>query len=347
MAIETLTAHPPRDAHAILADTHQLLEPALRHAVWGIPPKIRTVVGYHLGWWDEHHQPTLAALGKAIRPALAVLACQAVGGTATQAMPVAVAVEAAHNFSLLHDDVIDRDATRRGRPTAWSLFGIPAAILAGDALLTLAHHALAQTPAPLREEGPRYFSQAMWALAEGEYHDCALEQQDQVSIAEVAAMAAGKTGALLSTSCALGALAGGGDAPRIKALERFGARLGAAFQYVDDVLGIWGDPRRTGKPAHSDLYARKKTLPVAFALNSPSAAGRELSNLYCRPGPLEHTAVARVADLVEEAGGRTWALEQAEHYHAAALTTLAAADLDAIAVGELAAVADLVVHRDH
>ena len=116
-------------------------------------PPLRQVIGYHFGWWDEQGNPLDGDGGKALRPVLAMLAAEAVGGTAERATNAAVAVELAHNFSLLHDDIMDTDHTRRHRPTAWTVFGVPAAIIAGDALNTLAAEALVADGPPLATEG--------------------------------------------------------------------------------------------------------------------------------------------------------------------------------------------------
>ncbi len=215
-----------------------------------------------------------------------LLAAAAAGGSPREAVPAAVAVELVHNFSLLHDDVMDGDATRRHRPTAWRLFGIGAAILAGDALLTLALDVLAASGHPASGQAMRMLSAAVQDLVEGQSSDVAFERRDEVGLAECERMAASKTAALIGCACALGALFGGGDPERVQRLRVFGEHVGLAYQHVDDLLGIWGDPAATGKPVYSDLRSRKKSLPVVFALTSDTAGGRELAALYRGRGPL-------------------------------------------------------------
>src|SRR5215469_5705119 len=131
----------------------ELVTPGLRAAADRMNSATRQVIGYHFGWWDQHGRPLDGNGGKALRPALAMLAAEAVGGTAGQATNAGVAVELAHNYSLLHDDVMDSDRTRRHRPTAWTVYGVPAAILAGDALITLAGEALVGDGPPLSVHG--------------------------------------------------------------------------------------------------------------------------------------------------------------------------------------------------
>ncbi|WP_344283561.1 polyprenyl synthetase family protein, partial [Actinomadura napierensis] len=267
-------------------------------------------------------------------------------GPAAAALPAAVAVELTHNFSLLHDDVMDGDRTRRHRPTAWTVFGVSAAILAGDGLLAGAYEALADAPSPDPAGAARVLSRAVLELVEGQSADTSFEDRTDVTLAECLAMAGGKTGALLGGACALGALYGGG-AGRASRFRVFGERLGLAFQLVDDLLGIWGDPAVTGKPVHSDLRNRKKSLPVVAALTSGTPAGEELAALYLRPGALGGGEPARAAALIEAAGGRDWAAAEADALVASALAELDAADPVPAAAAELRAVAHLLTHRDH
>jgi geranylgeranyl diphosphate synthase type I len=137
------TTSASRTANEVLGWGRTLIEPSLRETVRRLPRTMAHLDGYHLGWWDQRGELCRAAPGKAIRPALALLSCQAAGGAPDEAVPAAVAVELVHNFSLLHDDVIDGDKTRRHRPTAWFVFGVNQAILAGDAMLAAAFRALA------------------------------------------------------------------------------------------------------------------------------------------------------------------------------------------------------------
>ncbi|OLT33222.1 hypothetical protein BJF79_08040 [Actinomadura sp. CNU-125] len=240
-------------------------------------------MAYHLGWQDVAGHPVTADGGKGIRARLVRLACEAVGGTAEQAVPAAVAVELAHNASLVHDDVIDGDELRRGRPAVWAVFGVPAAILAGDALFFLATEVLAERPPPLGGAGVCVLAGAIQQLIEGEHSDSEAEERPGGTLLEAEERAAAKTAALTAAAGALGALAAGAEADRIEGMRAYGLHLGLAFQFIDDLLGIWGDPARTGKPVGSDLASRKKSLPVVYALASPTPAGRALAELYETP----------------------------------------------------------------
>ncbi|MET9231066.1 family 2 encapsulin nanocompartment cargo protein polyprenyl transferase [Lentzea sp. NPDC003310] len=336
-----------RPSGEVLAWSRSLVLPALRKAVDQLPPAMRTIAEYHHGWRDEHGNPVLEHGGKAIRPALVLLAAEAVGGTAASAVPAAVAVELIHNFSLLHDDVMDRDTTRRHRATAWTVFGVNAAILAGDALQALALDVLAASGHPRALEAIRTVNDATVALLEGQADDLDFETRSDVRVAEVERMARGKTGALLGASTALGALYGGGSDEQVEAMRGYGTELGLAFQHVDDLLGIWGDPSVTGKVARMDLVNRKKSLPVVHALTAGVPASAELASLYFGEQEMNAETLTRAAHLVELAGGRAWSQTQADELHTRALLHLGEASPTARAAVELGTLAQLVTHRDH
>jgi geranylgeranyl diphosphate synthase type I len=327
----------------VLAWSKGLFDPALRTAAERLPETMRRISGYHFGWWDTHGVPAQGDGGKALRPALVLLCAEAAGGDAADAVPAAVAVELVHNFSLLHDDVMDGDTTRRHRPTAWTVFGTGPAVLAGDALLTLAFEILAPSGVP----STRLLSAGVLDLLDGQAADVDFEQRDDVTPGECVGMAKGKTAALLGASCTLGALSARGEPEAAERFGAFGRAIGLAFQHIDDLLGIWGDPDVTGKPVFSDLQNRKKSLPVVTALCSGTAAGAELADLYGRTDPLDDTELARAAALVEAAGGRQWSQAQADALLAKGLRELAAVNPVPRAGAELAALARLITTRTH
>ena len=339
-------ADPP-EAAAVLEGARASLDPEMRAAVESLPPAMRRIALYHFGWTEPDGTPAAGGAGKAIRPALVLTAAAALGGPRAReaALRAAVAVELVHNFTLLHDDVMDRDTTRRHRPTAWTVFGDADAILAGDALQALALRLLAEDPHPASSAAAARLADCVVELCAGQHADTALEKRHpgEVSLDEVLAMAEAKTGALLGCACALGALyAGAGDA-EVRALDAFGREAGLAFQLIDDVIGIWGDPSRTGKPVGADLAARKKSLPVVAALTSGGPAARELAELY--EAPYDEEDLQRTALAVERAGGRDWAQAQAADHMARAVQALARAVPDPEEAGGLLALAEFVTRR--
>ncbi|MEV3855135.1 family 2 encapsulin nanocompartment cargo protein polyprenyl transferase [Streptomyces sp. NPDC050095] len=339
------------EASAILARARAFVDPELRRAVESLPGSIRRVALYHFGWEHADGTPAAGNAGKAVRPALVLAAARALGGHEGRAVRAAAAVELTHNFTLLHDDVMDRDATRRHRATAWTVFGDADAILAGDALQAQAQRLLAEDAHPAAPAAAARLAACVVELCAGQSTDIALERRDpaQVSLEETLTMAEAKTGALLGCACALGGLYAGADEAEVAALDAFGRAAGLAFQLIDDVIGIWGDPARTGKPACADLAVRKKSLPVVAALASGGPAADELAALYGPPGAGKETAaeLEAIALAVERAGGRDWAQEQAADQMARALHRLAQAVPVPEAAGGLLSLAEFVTRRGY
>ncbi|WP_129311289.1 polyprenyl synthetase family protein [Streptomyces sp. L2] len=318
MTAPSPAAQAPPAAPDVLARCRDLVRPALTEAVGRLHPWVAEMAAYSFGWCEVGGAPAAAPGGKGVRQTLAVLGAEAAGADGRAGVPAAVAVELVHAFSLLHDDVMDGDATRRRRPAVWKAYGTGPAVLAGDALFALAVETLAAAPG-----GPgavRLLSGALAGLVRGQADDLLFTARpwtgpDRVTTGEYRAMAEGKTGALLGCAAALGAALGGAPEPVVAGLDRAGRHLGVAFQLVDDVLGIWGDPAVTGKPVHGDLRERKKTFPVLAALGSPAA--RHLPELLRSPG-----RAGEAAALIEAAGGRTAALAEAHDRMAAARALL-------------------------
>ncbi|MEU0966662.1 family 2 encapsulin nanocompartment cargo protein polyprenyl transferase [Streptomyces sp. NPDC005917] len=338
------------EAAAILERTRASVDPELCLAVDSLPGSMRRIARYHFGWEHADGTPAAGNAGKAIRPALVLAAADALGGPAARAAAVraAAAVELVHNFTLLHDDVMDRDTSRRHRPTAWTVFGDADAILAGDALLALALRLLAEDPHPASGAAGARLAQCVLELCAGQHADTAMEDRapGEVTLDEVLAMAEAKTGALLGSACALGALYAVAGAEEVAALDAFGRQAGLAFQLIDDVIGIWGDPRHTGKPAGADLAARKKSLPVVAALTSGTLAAGELAELYATPHVrADADEITRSALAVARAGGRDWAQAEAADRMARAMQELARAVPDPESAGGLLALAEFVTRR--
>jgi len=339
-----------QEAAGILERARASVDPELRRAIDSLPGSMRRIALYHFGWEHADGTPAAGNAGKAIRPALVLAAVRALGGQQSTAVRAAAAVELIHNFTLLHDDVMDRDTTRRHRPTAWTVFGDADAILAGDALQALAQRLLAEDPHPASSAAAARLAACVVELCAGQHADTAMEKMgpDELTLDEVLAMAEAKTGALLGCACALGALYAGAGDEDVEALDAFGREAGLAFQLIDDVIGIWGDPSRTGKPAGADLIARKKSLPVVAALASGTAAAAELAELYGVPyegggaGELERTVLA-----VERAGGRDWAQVQAADRMSRAMHELARAVPEPESAGGLLALAEFVTRRNN
>jgi geranylgeranyl diphosphate synthase type I len=303
---------------------------------------------YQLGWCDERLAPADVNPGKLLRPQLTLLACRAAGGDPQQALPLAAGIQLIHDFSLIHDDIEDNSDTRRGRPTVWKLWGLAQGLNAGDGMFVVAHlalHRLSQAgvqPAVVLEV-LRRFDQATLTICEGQFLDLSFEGDLRISEADYLAMISRKTAALAAAAAGLGAIVGGADAPTVQALFDFGQNLGLAFQVQDDVLGIWGDPAVTGKPAAADLYRRKLSLPVIHGLHT--AAQRDtLARIYSQ-AEISDDDAGQLLEILAEAGARGYTEGVAALYHRQALSALDAAHGDTGALAELRALADRLVGR--
>jgi geranylgeranyl diphosphate synthase, type I len=251
----------------------------MRDAVAGLTPSIRDVVSYHVGWTDAAGNPAAVKGGKGIRAALATLSAEASWADAAVGAPGGVAVELVHNFSLLHDDLMDGDVERRHRPTAWALWGPSVALLAGDALCTLATDVLLRTANPAAPAAALALCEATAEMIAGQADDLAFEARRSVSVEECMGMSTAKTGALLGCAASIGAILAAAPAATVRALRDFGRHLGVAFQATDDLLGIWGDPATTGKPIGNDIRQRKKSMPIVAALAAGDDEAKALDAL--------------------------------------------------------------------
>jgi geranylgeranyl diphosphate synthase type I len=331
---------------AVLDRARTTIMPALRTATARLSPELRLPAEYHLGWIDVDGRPVEGgSAGKHVRAALALLSAAAVGSDEAVAVPGAVAVELVHNFSLMHDDVIDDDRERRHRPTVWAAFGVGHAITAGDALATLAMQVLLEAGTPHAVQGASVLADATARLIAGETVDIAFETRDDVTWDECVDMSNAKTGALLGCAASLGAVLAGADGERVARLDDYGLHLGLAFQAVDDILGIWGQTAATGKPVWSDLRQQKKTLPITAALARADGHRRDLRLLLAASRD-DEDAAAQAAELIEKCGGREATERAAAQHFDAALVALDAAAPEPAARAELEELARFVVERE-
>jgi geranylgeranyl diphosphate synthase, type I len=331
---------------ATVERSRDLVAPAMRAAIARLDDTSRHVASYHLGWIEVDGSPAAGSGGKALRPALALLSAQAATGSPEPGVPGAVAVELVHNFSLLHDDLMDGDVRRRHRATVWAVWGALTAILVGDAMLALAQQVLAESGLDTSLAAAAMLGSATQSLIRGQISDLDFERRTEVTLDECPSMAAGKTGALLGCSAAIGAVLGGASLAVVAALHTYGEQVGLAFQLVDDLLGIWGDDAVTGKPVGSDLRARKKSLPIVAAIASGTAAGRDLDRWLRTVGPDSDEQVRNAAALVDAAGGRQWASDEADRRLAAACHALNEAGIEPRAREELVALGRFIVERE-
>lgn len=336
----------------ILSRCRALVKPALLAAIDRLPAQLAQMAGFFFGWCDQNGIPQArtGTGGKGIRQALAVLSAEAVGGSAEVAVPGAVAVELVHAFSLVHDDIMDGDEQRRHRLALWKAYGVGPALLTGDALLGLAVETVVKVGSEHALEAMHYLATAITDLACGQAHDLDFEARpwtgaNAVAVHEYQAMVDQKTGSLLRCAAAIGAVLAGGPPPAIRCLGLVGLHLGRAFQAVDDLLGICGDPSITGKPVFSDLRRGKKTLPVLAAINSGTSPGRHLGELLNSHQHLDEDFFPLAVALIDEAGGLCHARQESQRNLACALRILHNAPIRNAATEELATIATFLDKR--
>jgi geranylgeranyl diphosphate synthase, type I len=272
-------------------------------------PDFVAMMAYQFGYVDEQLQSVDHSGGKRFRPLLCLLACEGVGGSIEQAITAAAAIEILHNFSLVHDDIEDRDATRRHRPTVWKLWGEAQGINIGDAMFATAGRAIVDSSSdPVTAlDLARRFGDTARTLTEGQYLDMTFESRADVHAEQYATMVEKKTGALIELSLWAGARLGEANDRTLSAMSGFGHELGKAFQIHDDIAGIWASRDRTGKEAGTDLRNGKKTLPILLAAEYADEPFRSVLAAYVKS---ETGDSARVMEALNGTGARTYAEER-------------------------------------
>ena len=289
------------------------------------------ILRYYMGWADETgapHRRDGAGAGKAVRPTLCLFGCEAVGGEVAQAIPAAVALELIHNFSLIHDDIQDKDETRRGRKTVWAVWGLPKALVAGNVLRVVADSALHNLPKSERAiAAVSLLTEAYLEMIDGQYLDISFEGRHDIGMDDYRRMISRKTGALLRCSLNMGATVGTDDASTVAAFRECGRALGYVFQIRDDALGVWGEESVTGKPVGSDIRRKKNSYPVVYAMeNADALDGRLLSEIYAKDA-LDDADVASVMGVMERIGVQERAHVEASEWADRAMAALVAVEL--------------------
>ncbi len=339
------------DGERIQAGVDGVLEEILAERC--LPDDLSGMIRYHLGWVDACWTGVSASDrmrfgGKKMRALLCVFACEAAGGIPESAYPTASAIEMVQNFSLVHDDIEDGDRERRHRPTVWVNWGVPQAINTGSAMQALVNAAVLRTPAPAETvlEIMRALTWAMVEMTEGQHLDIAFQNRADVSVAEYEDMASRKTGALMEAAAWTGARLGTDDAARLEAWQRFGRSFGQAFQARDDLLGVTGVPERTGKPVGNDIRARKKALPLLFALAHAAPADRAAIEAVLGEPEVSDEGVRRVTEIMERSGALGATRDAVERYSSTALAALEQAGARGPALERLQSMVRDAVGRD-
>lgn len=300
------------------------------------------ILAYHFGL--DHHGNPISNPGKRIRPILLLLSNEASGGNWEEAIPAAAAVELLHNFSLIHDDIEDNSDTRRGRKTAWKQYSLALALNAGDSLYALSFIAMHRLDmyknASITNQALEIFTRTCLNLTKGQHLDIEFERRNTVTLDQYFNMIVGKTATLLSTSAQLGSLIAEAEPKIQQAYKQLGLNLGLAFQIYDDLLGIWGDPVKTGKSAASDLLTRKKTLPVLYGLQQKGKFANQWNKSITKEN------VKNLADMLFHEGGYKYSKEQAKYYTNLAIEAFESTQAEGRAGLALEELIHMLINRD-
>lgn len=265
---------------------------------------------------------TLASGGKRIRPTLALIAAELFDGKENEVLPAALALEVFHNFTLLHDDVMDRAQVRRGRPTVHVKWDDNTAILSGDQMLIEAYRLLSGVTADKLPQVLRWFNDMATGICEGQQYDVDFEHSAQVQLADYMKMIELKTSVLLAYALKIGGYIAGANAAQQEALYQYGLHIGLAFQIQDDILDVYSDPKTFGKAIGGDICCNKKTFLLLTALSKADAASKAELNRWLAISDRDQEKIAAVTALYDRLGVRAEAESVMEEHTAFALKQL-------------------------
>lgn len=311
---------------------------------------------YSLGLITTQGEPTdeetrKQVQGKRLRPQLAILVAEAVGGTAEAAAPVAAAIELLHNFSLIHDDIQDRSPNRRHRPTVWRVWNDAQAINAGDALFAVAQLSIIDSrdyvSSEIMRELIREFNRSTIDIVRGQVQDLNNEGRPEVTPDDYLEMIGGKTAAIIRYSAWAGAMVGGADHATADRIAEMGRAIGMGFQIRDDMLGIWSPVEETGKAAADDIRRRKQSLPILILRANANEEDLERFLQIYRNEEVQEDQVAEVISLMAKYDVEAQTAEHvnAEHQRAIAILDDVFGKTENAAVAELRALVTQLVHR--
>ncbi len=274
--------------------------------------------------------------GKRLRPVLLLITTEAFGGNIEEAMPAAMAVEVFHNFTLLHDDIMDNAAVRRGKPSVFAKWGGNVALLSGDAMLITAYKHLAQIESERLPRVMQLFNDMALEVCEGQQYDMDFETKDKVSVIDYIQMIERKTSALLSGSATIGATLAGASDEDIKKIYRFATELGLAFQLQDDMLDSYGD-EALGKKIGGDILEGKQTYLMVQAMSRATDEEREvLRTTHLRKDLSDVEKIATVKALYDKLDVKRATEQQIDIRFERALAVLDSLSIDANRVVRLA-----------
>ncbi len=310
---------------------------------------------YHMGWIDENGHEGDYGKGKFLRATLCILAYistvnKKLKENQHSAIPLAASIELIHNFSLIHDDIQDNDRQRRHRPTLWSIWGKPQAINAGTTMKVLANLAITRlnnygVNCEKQLEVFKIINESCLKMLEGQFLDIEFENKADVTLDDYISMIERKTASLIEGAILIGA-ALNLEKEELKKFKKFGNFLGIAFQIRDDILGIWGNQDKTGKPHASDILKKKKSFPIVFALNNaPDGLKKSLLEIY-KSARINKKQMSAVLQHLEEVEAEKFCEKKCRYYYELAINEIKKLPIAQAHVQSYYEIADFLLIRD-
>ncbi len=335
---------------SIFASYKPHIEKELKEILEGRKLPLYGMVKYHMGWEDKDGNEIEGSGGKYLRATLCLLASESLSGSFKKALPLAAAIELVHNFSLVHDDIQDDDSQRRHKPTVWSIWGKPQAINVGSAMRVMASLSVSRLSGigiPCQDQlaALNILDENCLKMIEGQYLDIDYEKRENITTDQYLGMVEKKTAALIQAAMLMGSVINTGKKIP-KAFGELGFNLGLAFQIKDDVLGIWGNDKKTGKPKASDIRKKKKSFPVVFCLKNLSRKTREKFLAIYNKSEINGKDIESVLEFLKEADARKYSEDMALKYYQKALSCIERLPVDQAGKDHFIDISKFLVKRE-
>ena len=314
--------------------------------------EVYKLLSYSMGWIDINGNKKNNNLGKALRPSLCLFACESLSGSIGPSIPAAVAIELIHKFSLIHDDIQDKDEFRYNQATLWTIWGVPKALIAGNVLRIIADQCLEKLVANGTEIDRALFvieilTQSYLEMIEGQYLDIYYEGSPGISIEEYMNMIKNKTGALIKSSLQIGAVIGTQNIDIINAFSECGSSIGYLFQIRDDILGVWGESKNTGKPVGSDIKMKKNSFPICYAIsNAKNKTKKFLIDKYSKKSITDNDVI-EILDVLESLKIKKHAEDITDYHAERAIKALKQKNIPCSTIKEIENLVDFLSTRNH
>jgi len=319
--------------------------------------KAQEIINHEISALDFNREPKelyepvnyiLSIGGKRIRPALVLMACSLFSDQITHAVRPAIALEIFHNFTLLHDDMMDNSVLRRNQPTVHEKWNRNIAILSGDIMSILSYKYISYCPSGMLPTVLELFTETALEVCEGQQYDLNFETRNNIDVEDYLKMIELKTSVLIAASLKLGAILGGASLADADLLYEFGRNLGIAFQLRDDMLDVYGDTDKFGKKIGMDILANKKTYLILKTMEiADNKTGSQLSELISSRDFNPEEKINRVINIFDQLGIKELTIKKSEEYYEHALKTLDMVSVDQKSKSALKEFAMLLMDREH